>query len=261
MPSPFPGMDPYLERPDLWADVHNSLIADLRNELAPQLLPRYYVSLEERTYLAEPGELSFVSRPDVTVVGPTAPPAPERVQPANGVTLLEPVPVELPMSDPVRETYLEVRSAEDNAVITVLEILSPANKRSGEGRRQYERKRLQILDTFTHLVEIDLLRAGEPMPMRGANIQSDYRILVSRAERRPRADLLPFDIRNPIPAFYLPLQPGDDEPLVDLNRLLNTLYDRVGYGLRTNYQELATPALEGEDAAWADALLREAGLR
>ena len=67
MPTPFPGMDPYLEHPRLWPDVHNGLIADLRNTLAPQLRPRYYVALEERTYLAEPAGLAFVSRPDVTV--------------------------------------------------------------------------------------------------------------------------------------------------------------------------------------------------
>src|SRR6266705_2746102 len=69
MPSPFPGMDPYLEQPALWPDVHNGLIAELRNALAPQLRPRYYVALEERTYLAAPTGLTFVSRPDVTVVG------------------------------------------------------------------------------------------------------------------------------------------------------------------------------------------------
>ena len=131
MPTPFPGMDPYLEQPVLWPDMHNGLIAELRNALAPQLRPRYYVALEERTYLAEPTGLAFVSRPDVTVVGsPT--PATSRTSPDEasslGVATLEPVIVELPIPESVRETYLEVRLAQTHAVIAVLELLSlPTN--------------------------------------------------------------------------------------------------------------------------------------
>ena len=127
VPTPFPGMDPYLEQPGLWPDVHNGLIADLRNTLAPQLRPRYYVALEERTYLAEPAGLAFVSRPDVTVVG-SATPAASRHSPgealSTGVATVEPVIVELPIPESVRETYLEVRLAQTHAVIAVLELLS-----------------------------------------------------------------------------------------------------------------------------------------
>ena len=265
MPTPFPGMDPYLEQPVLWPDMHNGLIAELRNTLAPQLRPRYYVALEERTYLAEPAGLTFVSRPDVTVVGsPT--PAASGSSPGEAssmaVAILEPVIVELPIPESVRETYLEVRLAQTHAVIAVLELLSPANKRPGEGRQQYERKRLQVLTTCTHWVEIDLLRGGEPMIVdtRGQNVTSHYRILISRAEHRPRAVLLPFNVRHLIPSFRLPLQPGDDEPLVDLNHLLHLLYDRAGYDLRIDYRAYADPPLEEADAMWADALLRAAGL-
>ena len=157
MPTPFPGMDPYLEQPGLWPDVHNGLIAELRNALVPQLRPRYYVALEERTYLAEPAGLTFVSRPAVTVVGsPT--PAASYTAPGEAssmdVATLEPVIVELPIPESVRETYLEVRLAQTHTVIAVLELLSPANKRPGEGRQHYERKRLQVLTTCTHWVEI-----------------------------------------------------------------------------------------------------------
>src|SRR4029453_18683128 len=187
MPTPFPGMDPYLEHPALWPDVHNGLIAELRNTLAPQLRPRYYVALEERTYLAEPAGLAFVSHPDVTVVGsPT--PAANRTSPGEaasmGVATLEPVIIELPIPELVRETYLEVRLAQTHAVIAVLELLSPANKRPGEGRPPCGPKSLQVLTTSTHWVEIDLLRCGEPMAadIRGQIVASHYRILISRAE-------------------------------------------------------------------------------
>jgi hypothetical protein len=266
MPTPFPGMDPYLEHPGLWPDVHNGLIAELRNALAPQLRPRYYVALEERTYLAEPAGLAFVSRPDVTVVGASTPAA-SRTPPGEassiGLATVEPVIVELPMPELVRETYLEVRLAQTHTVIAVLELLSPANKRPGEGRQQYERKRLQVLTTCTHWVEIDLLRGGEPMAMdiRGQSVASHYRILISRAEHRPRAMLLPFNVGHLIPSFRLPLQPGDDEPLVDLNHLLHFLYDRAGYDLRINYQSPTDPPLAEEDALWANALVHAAGLR
>jgi Protein of unknown function (DUF4058) len=116
VPSPFPGMDPYLEHPDLWPDVHNRLIAALGDELSPTLRPRYYVALEERTYL-EPGELALVGRPDLTVVrrsGPSEPGPESRRTPAV-------VEVELPMAEPVRETYPEVRSVPAGEV-TVIEL-------------------------------------------------------------------------------------------------------------------------------------------
>lgn len=259
MPTPFPGMDPYLEHPDLWPDVHNRLIVALADDLAPRVRPRYYVSVEERTYLASPQELTFTGRPDVTVVKPSEPPA--NPQPTAEPAPTTAVTVELPVPDEVRELYLEVRAADTDRVVTVLEILSPTNKRPGEGRELYERKRLVLLGTLAHLVEIDLLRAGEPLPMRGDGKASHYRILISRSEKRPQGSLLPFNVRQPIPTFHLPLQSGDEEPTVDLNLLLHELYDRAGYDLRIDYEAEPEPPLEGEDAGWADALLREKELR
>lgn len=266
MPTPFPGMDPYLEHPGLWPDVHNALIAEIRNALVPQLRPRYYVALEERTYLAEPAGLTLIGRPDVTLVESPEASAEHRassVIEASEVATLEPVIVEIPLPEPVRETYLEVRLAQTHAVIAVLELLSPANKRPGEGRLQYERKRLQVLTTSTHWVEMDLLRGGTAMAVdtRGRRITSHYRILISRAEQRPRAILIPCNVRDPLPGFRLPLQPGEDEPFIDLNQLLHLLYDRAGYDLRIDYRAPAEPPLADADAAWADALLRDAGMR
>lgn len=251
MPTPFPGMDPYLEQPAIWPDLHNSLIVVLRDDLAPRLRPRYYVSIEERTYTVEPGDLMLAGRADVAVVGPA------RSASAPALELAESggVMVVVDMPDQIRETYLEVRSA-TGEVITLVEILSPTNKRAGEGRGLYLRKRHSVLASFTHLVEIDLLRAGEPMPMSGWAGQSDYRIMVSRGNRRPRALLLPFGVRQAIPRFALPLQPNDVEPDVDLGHLLHALYDRSGYDLRLNYRAEADPPLTGDDAVWADGVRR-----
>lgn len=259
MPTPFPGMDPYLEQPGLWPDLHNSLIVALRDELAPRLRPRYYVAIEERTYTVEPADLVLSGRADVAVVRPEraqSPDVPALPSGADGAVIVE---VELP--DLVRETYLEVRTATDGQIVTLIEILSPTNKRPGEGRGQYLRKRRAVLGSLTHLVEIDLLRAGEPMPVQRYAGHSDYRIMVSRGEQRPRALLLPFSVRQLIPPLQLPLAAGDEEPTVEIGPLLHALYERGSYDLRLRYGAEADPPLGAEEAAWADALLRAAGLR
>ncbi|WP_376792156.1 DUF4058 family protein [Thermoflexus sp.] len=258
MPSPFPGMDPYLEHPALWTDVHNSLIAALRDELAPRLRPRYIVAIEERIYLITPEGAGWPARGDVVVArAPEVIPGVGRPSPSA----IEARVVEVPLPETVRETYLEVRAAGTGEVVTVVEILSPTNKRSGEARRLYEQKRTLLLGSRTHLVEIDLLRAGEPMPVVGDGRDGHYRILVSRWEQRPRALLYVFTVRDPIPVFRLPLLPGDEEPEVDLGRLLQTIYERAAYDLRVNYEEEPVPPLEPPFSEWADALLREQGLR
>jgi hypothetical protein len=256
MPTPFPGMDPYLEHHDLWQAVHSRLIVALADYLAPRLRPRYYVDVKLRTYRAGLTGLTFIGRPDVAAVASPKPTYRTAETAPMGV-----VTVELPVPDIVRETYLEVRATEGGQVITTLEILSPAHKLPGEGRVQYERKRIAVLDSLTHLVEIDLLRGGQPMSMFGDGHGAHYCILISREWCRPRADLLPFTIRQPIPDFPLPLQRGDEEPIVPLNALLHELYDRAGYDLHLNYRGDPEPPLEGDDAAWADALLRETGMR
>jgi hypothetical protein len=256
-------LDPYLEAPALWPNVHNSLIVALRDELAPRLRPRYYVAVEERTLRLSSDDLMIATRPDIAVVQPSDTAEYPPLSPAApGTQANEAITVEVPLPDDIREAYLEIRTADTDTVITVIEMLSPTNKLPGEGRSQYERKRLELFGTLTHVVEIDLLRAGQPMPMRGAPQQADYRILVSRATQRPRATLFLFGMRQPIPAFRLPLQPADDEPLVALNQIAHTLYDRAGYDLRINYaQEPPPPALSPDDAAWLAAHLQAAGLR
>jgi Protein of unknown function (DUF4058) len=257
VPCPFPGMDPYLEHPTLWPGVHNGLIAALQLALAPQLRPRYYIAIEERVYVSEPEQRAFLGRPDLAVVGPSE--TGSVFQPAPIVASVLTVRVPLPAE--VRETYLEVRETGTDYVMTVLELLSPTNKRLGRGRRIYEDKRLDVLATRTHLVEIDLLRAGEPMPILDNGSTSHYRILVSRGDCRPNATLYAFGVRQAIPPFPLPLKPEDQEPSVDMGSLLHDLYDRAGYDLRLNYQGEPAPPLSAEDTLWADQLLHRQGLR
>ncbi|MEM7130247.1 MAG: DUF4058 family protein [Chloroflexota bacterium] len=269
MPTPFPGMDPYLERPSLWREIHLQLIAELARKLNPILRPRYRVFTEQYTYtLTLFGATSvandMIGVPDVMVVDTRSnQPSPSAQQPVlqHGVALA-PVVAELPMPEEITERYLEIRDLKNGEVVTSIEVLSPVNKVPKDGRKQYEEKRLKVLGSRTHLIEIDLLRSGDPMPMTTAQaLKSDYRILVSRAQQRPRGEIYFFCVRDPIPAIPVPLRPGEDEPYVDLNRLLHELYDLLNFDLVIDYTENPKPRFSKEDAQWVDRLLNEQGLR
>lgn len=261
MPSPFPGMDPYLERPTLWPGVHVLLISGVATRLGPRVAPNYYVAVEERTYIASADSTSFMGRPDVVLVGPQRSPGVALPGGNGGSAVLErPLTLALPMPDQVRERYLEIRDSATHQVVTVIEVLSPSNKQPGEGRQQYERKRLHVLASWTNLVEIDLLRSWQPMPL-GAAPASDYRLLVSRGWLRPEASLYPFDVSEPIPEIPIPLRAQEQEPVLELNKLLHTIYDQVRYDLRIDYSVAPEPPLEPAKAEWAQRLVEIALLR
>lgn len=261
MPSPFPGMDPYLEHPEIWPGVHLLLIAALAEYLSPQLRPKYSVAVEVRMYQTSGEQSLLVGIPDVSIQSS----ARDSGRQLSEVAVSSPPPrlmrVAVPVSETVRQGYLEIREVATKEVVTVIEILSPANKRPGRGRQTYENKRQRVLDSFTHLVEIDLLRAWEPMPVFANGSQSQYRILVSRGYCRPSADLYAFNLQDLIPPFPLPLRAGDAEPVINLQALLTDIYDRAAYDLKLDYTTDPVPALPATDAVWANALLKEKGWR
>lgn len=255
MSSPFPGMDPYLEHPSLWPDIHNSLITAIRDALSPQVAPRYFVGVERRAYLVKPDDIVFVGRPDLSLV-------PLQGQPAAAktptLTLAEPPGVylvDVPMTDEVSESFLEIREVKTGRLITLMELLSPANKLSQDGRDQYTRKRGDVLRSRTSLVEIDLLRAGQPMAVVGPDVECDYRILVAPGWQRPHAQLHAFGIRQPIPTITVPLQKSEEEPILDLNQVLHSLYARARFDLRLDYTLPPLPPLTETDAVWAEEIV------
>lgn len=260
MSSPFPGMNPYLENPAFWSEVHNRLIVNLADALVSQIPPQYRVAIEQRTYLSDESDSVLVGIPDLAVFSQN-PRAKQTSSTATVASTSEAVTVTMPVPENVKESYLEIREVATSYVVTAIEILSPKNKRAGEGRKAYERKRKQVLATTTHLVEIDLLRGGKPMLFLGEVPVSDYRIVVSRGDRRPLAQLYAFSVRQAILSFPLPLQSEDTEPPVDLQALINGLYERARYNLAIDYSQEPVPPLKEEDAVWVDALLREKGLR
>lgn len=256
MKCPFPGMDPWLEHPALSPDVHNSFIAAIRDAIAPRVRPHYNVAIERRVYLLASDELLFIGRPDALVISSKRTEAPAAAEPKrSGATALE---VEVPMLEEVGESFLEVRHTETAQVVTVLELLSPANKIHARGRREYEEKRAAIFSSRTSFVEIDLLRAGEPMPLSSPAVTSAYRILVSPGWTRPRACLMALDVRDPLPKISLPLDRSEDAPELELGPTLHDLYERAGYDLRLDYSRPPVPPLRVDDEDWAREMVRAA---
>jgi hypothetical protein len=183
-------MDPWLEHPALWPDVHNSLIAALRDAISDQLPDRYFVALEERTIISVPWEPNRVFRPDLIIASDSpAVPGPMGSAPqAEGDVLV--LDIEFP-NEPITETYLEIREVEGGTLVTAIEFLSPSNKVHGDTHKESLAKRHKLMLTLTNLVEIDLLRVGDPMPLpiREDVRLASYRIIIRRARAYPSGRL------------------------------------------------------------------------
>jgi hypothetical protein len=255
--SPFPGMDPYLEAPELWPDVHTRLMNVFSEQLAPLLAPGYVAELHPRMVIEQvggPGE-DEVILPDVAVV--------EATRSGGGgygamtVEALAPAPVQLrvPLEVPVELISIHIRHLQDRRVVTVIELLSPVNKRPGKGREEYLEKRQEVLKSKVHLVEIDLLRRWPRMPFQERVPAADYIIMVSRRERRPVCDVWPIWVRQQLPVIPIPLLRPDPDVVLDMGAALQTAYQRARYDLRIDYRQPPTPPLSEADAEWAAALI------
>ncbi len=259
MKSPFPGMDPYLERPSLWWGFHTSLIGTIRRMLVPQVRPAYWVDVEDRVYVDYEEEDRRAIGPDVFILPRTG--ESQRVSPA-GATATPAAIVEAEILSPIREHSLKIIRRGDHAVVTIIEILSPTNKRpGGTGRGVYLAKRSDVLHSSTHLVEVDLLRQGARSPVRGELPACEYVALVHRTPDRPRAEVFAMDLRKPLPVLPVPLATGDADVALDLGEAVRMTYEEGGYDLELDYTGEAEPALAGETASWAVDLLKRAGLR
>jgi hypothetical protein len=228
------GYEPYFEQTDHWLDFHIEFLSALRRLLAPQVAPKYIVQLDEQIYI---DDLSLVES--------------ERgglAQTALGL-LESPAEVWLPEQGVEKVLYLEVRDRQGRELVTVIELLSPSNKRAGDDREQYLAKRRAPLRTPAHLVEIDLLRGWTPMPQE-KRPECDYSVLVSRPEKRRAAGFWPIRLRDPLPVLPLPLRPPDAAARVDLQEVVHRAYDGPGYE-HFIYNGEPEPSLSANDAAWA----------
>lgn len=252
MPSPFPGMDPYLEA-DLWTTVHGQLVAEISRQLAPRLRPRYIALMEKRFVMnwpeAEEGVTVVAARdifPDIAVahVGPT--------NASVGATAVKDAPIELETVMPSRVPihWVEIRDVAERRLVTVIEVLSPTNKR-GEGYEEYLARRQRLLLSSAHLMEIDLLRAGRRVPMTKGLPAFPYFVFLSRAGRRPMTQVWPIAMSEPLPEVPVPLLPGDADVPLNLQQALTHIFDALAYDLAIDYRRPPEPPLEPREAAWA----------
>ncbi len=257
MPSPFPGMDPYLEQEPVWHDFHERFLPVAAAQLSAQVLPRYIVLIDEHVHVNDPGSGvdQLIGRPDPTVGRGSR--AGSRA--AGAVELLDaPSHVLIPDLEEERESFLAVCDRVSRQVVAVIELLSPSNKLPGENRRRYLAKRADLMSTSAHLVEIDLLRGGRPMPAENRP-SCRYSVLVSRAGERPSAGFWPIGPRDSLPVVPVPLRDNEPAARLDLRAVLDRVYDEAGYRYFL-YEHPPDPPLDAEDAAWAEGLAALSGL-
>jgi hypothetical protein len=255
----FPGMDPYLEDPQLWPGVHAALIIYVRDQLQPLLEPRYIAAVEERVYLEGPGREVI---PDVWV----------RREPvfAGSVAVAEApsdVPEVIVVPDlEIHESYIEILDrATGQKVVTVIEVVSPSNKASGAGRDSYVEKQLEVRHSDAHLVEIDLLRGGPHVVAAPSDWlrrlgSYDYLVSVERSGRRGRFEVYRRALRHALPVVSVPLAGGDPDVPLKLQEAIRQVYDAGRYRARINYTRPCFPPLSDQDQAWANERIRAAGL-
>lgn len=266
MPSPFPGMDPWLEGPE-WAGVHGQLVAEIGRQLTPRLLPRYVARMQVWFAVDSPED---DGGHEAVAVGAAHPARAEEVYPDVGVVrgsaaeaaagqvavFAPPLELETVMPQFAPQQCLEIRDVAERQLVAAIEVLSPWKKR-GEGYEQYLERRLRVLRSSAHLIEIDLLRRGRRVPMRQALPDYPYFVFVSRAGRRPATEAWPAALRDPLPRVPVPLLRGDPDVLLDLQQALSNVYDLLGYAVSTDYGSPPRVPLEPADAMSAEQRVRD----
>jgi hypothetical protein len=259
-------MDPYIEQRDFWADFHNDLAAEIRAQLNQQIQPKYFarntryvtydvLEIDSRAALDQHGIY-----PDIGVWH--AQPAPEYVPTTTATITPAPVESMVVYEIPFRQHNVEIRATETKALVMVIEILSPVNKRPGhEAFQEYQRKRRDILRSPVHLLEIDLLRAGARPPLERPVPPAPYYVVLSRATRRPTVEVWPIQLADPLPVLPVPLLEPDPDAVLALGALVASVYERGAYGAEIDYRQPAPPPLSDDEAAWVDELLRRSGRR
>lgn len=265
MHSPFPGIDPFVEMQE-WDDFYPNFITEIQAQLAPQLEPKYFVRVERRVYfertVADDEDQPHAEgtrqqrMPDVAVVKVAS----EAGMPQSATTatvLSKPEECILPQGDERHEYFLLIRGRESNEIITVMELLSPTNKRSGsDGRELYLEKRQEILDGRSHLVELDLLRGGQRMPIHTSKpLGQSYYAVVSRRNRRPRATIYRWNLADPMPTISIPLADGDPDVPVNLQSAFSNVYQRTRYDLSIDYNAPLVPRPTAEEENWLRGIL------
>lgn len=260
MPVMFPGMNPYLEHPDLWPEIHPQLINELARLLQKDVSERYNVVIRQRVYR--------VSGEDSLVVGQLAHDIPKRSSETNSSSHFsqQPIPTYIAVPQTIKEDYIEIVDCQIGRTVTIIEVLTPQKKRPGRGRESYEQRCEAIFGSDTHFIEIDLLRGWEPISAYAPD-NVDYRVLVSRSDQRPKADLYAWQVHAPIPPLMLPLNCSQEDAeaqaycTVDLKCALDQACIKSACNSSIDYERAPIPPLPPEADQWLTNLLEQSGLR
>lgn len=255
MPSPFPGMDPYLESQPFWSPLHSGLITAMQRELKARVPRKYSVWTDLNIWLQEPGseDEGDPFEPDVYLTEKSA----ESSGGAALAVINAPATTLLPAVRRKGSRFLRIMEARSDRVVTVVELLSPSNKKSGDDRKAYLAKRNEYLATGTNFVEIDLHRTGRRMPLgEPTPPEADYFVLVCRAAEFPRTALWPISVRDRLPEIAIPLMPEDGCALLPLQLCLDWAYDIGPYDNEIDYTQPPRIPLKGDDVAWAEQIVR-----
>ena len=258
MPSPFPGMDPYLEDPAVWEGFHTAFIVECMYLLSETLPRNYVANIHERVRLISiTDEAAREYVPDVSLARLSR--AQRRPQSDGAGTAVAAAPVVLPAVDSVevRDGYIEIVRFPEQELVTSLELLSPSNK-FGEGIGEYRGKRASLVRTGVHVVEIDLLVRGRRTELARPLPSGSYFAFVFRADRRPDVDVYPWGVRDPLPVLRVPLRSPDPDVPLELATVVNNAYDRGHYARKLRYGGAVPAPLESGDAAWAAEVAKEA---
>src|SRR5437763_1456616 len=227
MPSPFPGMDPYLEDEVLWPCFHHQLVTCLYQILLPGLVDRYRARLGQRLYATEQALFTSIIRQEH------------------------------------HEDFIEIRQRCDNRLVTLIDVVSPANKTSTTGRQAYLDRRQEGRLANANLVEIDLVLQGQPTLdfSRDGLPDWDYAVTVTRSTQPERYEIYTSTLQKRLPRFRLPLAADDRDTVLDLHTAFSRCYDQGNFAARIDYQRDPPTTISDEDRQWLGELLKQQKLR
>jgi Protein of unknown function (DUF4058) len=260
MPSPFPGMDPYLEG-ELWSNFHSQLAVEIARNLIPKLVPRYVAVTEKYQYVVGPEEIGITLGPESVIPDVTVSRSSSRAMAkAAARATVAPLTLDTVVSIPINHVWVKILDLSNRLLVTAIEFLSPTNKK-GHGRRKYLKKRRRLLLSQAHLMGIDLLRSGHRVPMADPLPDAAYFIFLCRAGQRPATQVWPITLDQALPIVKVPLLKGDPDVELNLQQVFDAVYDLGGMAYLIDYGKPPDVPLGPDWAGWADDLLRAAGMR
>jgi len=253
MSNPFPGMNPYLEG-ILWSDLHNRLADSISEKIIPLIRPKYQALVEPYVVKSDLSAMGLsIFYPDIAVVKDAVKEpmviygnAPQITEANLSIPIQTPIEVKIPV--------IEIRDLKSKKLITVIEVLSPANK-YGASFRQYQEKRKSLFAGKINLLEIDLLRRGKKVVSHPEVNNCDYLCTLTRKGEN-KTDLWTIDLSSKLPTLPIPLAGDDEDIAIDLQGVLNEIYQKVYYGDSIDYTEnVPPPKLSKEKRQWVEKIV------